>query len=340
MKIISNQSLKLLNTFGIQATARYFLSVDNLETLKSFRENEIWRSEMLLILGGGSNILFTKDFSGLIIQSKLNGIEFIDQSDSHVYVKAASGETWHDLVRTCVDKNLGGLENLALIPGLCGAAPIQNIGAYGTELSDVIVEVEGIDLRNGKHTILKAADCQFGYRESIFKHDFEKKIFISSITLRLTKENHLINHAYGALDAYLKKKNINNPSITDVYDSVIAIRSEKLPDPKVFGNVGSFFKNPVVDAITFKRLQSSFPTIPFYHSDNQQFKIPAGWLIEQAGWKGKRNGQVGVHHLQALVIINFGGASGQEIFDFSEQIIEDVLIKFEIKLQREVNVIG
>jgi UDP-N-acetylmuramate dehydrogenase len=340
MQILSNQSLETFNTFGIKATAKYFASIHNPENLKSIRESGIWGSESILILGGGSNILFRKDFDGLIIQSKLSGIEFIHHSDEYVYVTAASGESWHGLVKLCVEHNLGGLENLALIPGLCGAAPIQNIGAYGIELSDVLIKVDGIDLKDGKHHTLTAEKCKLSYRESIFKGDFGKFFFISSITLRLTKKNHQINADYGALKAYLEQKNISTPGIQQVYESVVAIRSEKLPDPIQLGNAGSFFKNPVIDQTTFNKLKAEYPTMPSYHADNQQFKVPAAWLIEQAGWKGKRKNQVGVHHLQALVIINYGGASGDEIFEFSEEIIDDVEDKFDIKLQREVNVIG
>lgn len=333
--------LTLMNSFHVKAKARYFAEIRSTDDIKVIKTTGlIDHNQGRLILGGGSNILFLDDFPGLVLHPVMKGIktELISNSDQ-ILLTVASGENWHELVTYCVEQNLGGIENLALIPGNCGAAPIQNIGAYGTELSDILEWVDAIDLETGKLQRFNAPDCQFGYRKSIFKTDFGKKFFISSITLRLTVKNHVIKESYSALREELKGLTKNQLNIRRIFDAVVSVRRKKLPDPQVTGNAGSFFKNPVIDQNHFIYLQQNHPTIPFYNTDNQQFKIPAAWLIEQAGWKGKQFGSVGVHPLQALVIINNGTANGREILEFSEQIQEDVESKFGIRLEREVNVI-
>ncbi|MCU0368469.1 MAG: UDP-N-acetylmuramate dehydrogenase [Cyclobacteriaceae bacterium] len=339
MQIEENINLKPFNTFGIAVNARYFSKVSTAEELLELTQTPEFKNEKHLILGGGSNILFKSDFDGLIIKTELKGIEVIDESDEVVIIKVQSGELWHDLVLHCVNRQWGGIENLSLIPGTAGASPIQNIGAYGVELKDVLKEVEGIDLTTGEKLTFTNSECAFGYRDSIFKHQLKEKIFISSITLSLTKKNHLFNTSYGAIADTLKAMNVHEVSIQSISDAVIQIRKNKLPDPSQLGNAGSFFKNPVISFTHYQSLQKTFSTIPGYHSVNQEVKVPAGWLIEQCGWKGKRINHVGVHAHQALVIVNYDNATGEEIFDLAQQIISSVKQKFYITLTPEVNII-
>jgi len=328
-----------LNTFGVAASARFYSRIREASDLSAIFRHQAFREMPLLILGGGSNMLFTGDFNGLVLHCGVDGIKIETSGDHDVLVTAGAGESWHGLVTHCVESGIGGLENLALIPGLCGAAPIQNIGAYGKEVESVLEWVHGTDIRTGEQLRLNRSECRFGYRDSVFKHDFEKKFFISSITLRLTRKNHRINSGYEALASVLGTKCATNPTIRDVYDAVVSIRSKKLPDPAITGNAGSFFKNPVLTPDQFLPLKEEYPGIPFYNADNQRIKVPAGWLIEQAGWKGKRSGHVGVHEHQALVIVNLGNATGSEILEFSMRIQQDILKQFGIMLEREVNVI-
>jgi UDP-N-acetylmuramate dehydrogenase len=339
IQIEENINLKPFNTFGIAVNARYFSKVSTAEELLELTQTPEFKNEKHLILGGGSNILFKSDFDGLIIKTELKGIEVIDESDEVVIIKVQSGELWHDLVLHCVNRQWGGIENLSLIPGTAGASPIQNIGAYGVELKDVLKEVEGIDLTTGEKLTFTNSECAFGYRDSIFKHQLKEKIFISSITLSLTKKNHLFNTSYGAIADTLKAMNVHEVSIQSISDAVIQIRKNKLPDPSQLGNAGSFFKNPVISFTHYQSLQKTFSTIPGYHSVNQEVKVPAGWLIEQCGWKGKRINHVGVHAHQALVIVNYDNATGEEIFDLAQQIISSVKQKFYITLTPEVNII-
>jgi UDP-N-acetylmuramate dehydrogenase len=339
IKIEENINLKPFNTFGIAVNARFFSKVSTAEELLELTQTPEFKNEKHLILGGGSNILFKSDFDGLIIKTELKGIEVIDESDEVVIIKVQSGELWHDLVLHCVNRQWGGIENLSLIPGTAGASPIQNIGAYGVELKDVLKEVEGIDLTTGEKLTFTNRECAFGYRDSIFKHQLKEKIFISSITLSLTKKNHLFNTSYGAIADTLKAMNVHEVSIQSISDAVIQIRKNKLPDPSQLGNAGSFFKNPVISFTHYQSLQKTFSTIPGYHSVNQEVKVPAGWLIEQCGWKGKRINHVGVHAHQALVIVNYDNATGEEIFDLAQQIISSVKQKFYITLTPEVNII-
>lgn len=337
--LLEHASLVRLNTFGVDVHARYFAEVADEAGLEELRKHPVLRDQQRLVLGGGSNILFTRDFDGLIIHNRMQGIWVVRQDDETVSVRAASGENWHSLVMYCLDRNWGGIENLSLIPGTTGAAPIQNIGAYGVEIKHVIESVDGVDLESGQQRQLTPAECQFGYRESVFKRSLKEKFFISSITLRLTKKNHRLDTQYGAIREVLEQKKITAPTPRDVSDAVIAIRRSKLPDPAVIGNAGSFFKNPTVPEAVAESIRREHPTMPSYPTENQNVKIPAGWLIEQCGWKGKRTGRVGVHPLQALVIVNYGGGSGEEILALSEEICASVKRKFNVELMTEVNIV-
>ncbi len=335
MALQKNISLKDFNTFGIEISATYFLIVHTIQDFLKVRKYAIFDQFPILILGGGSNILFTKNYDGIIIKNELKGISLEKEDDENVWIKASSGENWHDFVQWCVDKGYSGLENLSLIPGSVGAAPIQNIGAYGVELKEYCTAVEGIELASGKQKVIPASDCKFGYRDSIFKKPGKNKFFITAVNFKLNK--HFIpNIEYAALKDALKGK--DNLSIPDVSKAVIEIRQSKLPDPKKLGNAGSFFKNPEITQAQFKKLKKNHPLIVAYPLENGNCKIAAGWLIEQCGWKGKKLGNAAVHNKQALVLVNDGNASGKEIFDLSQQILESVEVQFGIKLDSEVNV--
>ena len=337
LKIQEKVNLKSYNTFGINAEARLFVEVTNEEEARAVFQ--ISTNTNTLILGGGSNVLFTKDFNGLVIHNSLKGIEVIDKNDHHVRVKVASGEIWHDFVMHAIGNNWGGVENLSLIPGTVGAAPMQNIGAYGVEAKEVIVSVDAIERSTGAMRSFSRDECRFGYRESVFKHELKEKFFISSVTLSLTNINHHLNISYGAITDTLKQMNVLQPTIRDVSNAVIAIRRSKLPDPKVIGNAGSFFKNPVIDVKQYDELKKRFPSMPGYTSENQEVKVPAGWLIEQCSLKGFRAGNVGVHQHQALVLVNYNNGSGNEILELSKKIQRTVKETFGIELHAEVNII-
>lgn len=339
MDIEKNVSLRALNTFGISAEASYLCHIRSHDDLSELIQTDIYQNEPHYILAGGSNILFTGDFKGLIIKVDLKGIEISREDEDSVVLTVAAGENWHQLVMHAVEKQWGGIENLSLIPGTVGAAPMQNIGAYGVEIKNVVEKLEGIDLSSGGSRTYNNAECEFGYRESVFKTTLRKKIFISSVTLRLTKKNHQLNVEYGAIRDTLAANKVITPSIKSISDAVIAIRQNKLPDPTKIGNAGSFFKNPTISSADYKRLKFSHEDMPSYTVDNQHFKIPAGWLIEQCGWKGKRINDVGVHPLQALVLVNYGDGSGEEILKLSKKIQESVEEKFGIKLIPEVNIL-
>lgn len=332
-------SLKPFNTFGVDVTAKYFAEVHNITELidaLNFSKNH---NLSLLLLGGGSNILFTKDFDGLALKLNLKGISENIINDNQILITAQAGENWHQFVQYCLDKNYGGLENLSLIPGNVGTSPMQNIGAYGTEIKDIFESCRVLNLETLEVESFNANQCQFGYRDSIFKQEGKGKYIILEVTFRLSTKDHQIKADYGAIKTELDNLGVSNPSIQDISKAVINIRQSKLPDPKEIGNAGSFFKNPTIPLIQFEVLQQEFDNIPGY-ANGDMVKVPAGWLIEQSGWKGKQIGNVATHHLQSLVIINkTGQASGQEIFDFSTMIINSVKEKFEITLEREVNII-
>ena len=337
MEVLSNYNLKNLNTFGVSCVATYFVECNNLETLSSIIKSTIFKENKHLIIGGGSNLLFTQNFDGLVIKNSIEGIEIFEENDTEITLKVGAGEEWNSLVNYCVNHNYGGIENLSLIPGCVGAAPIQNIGAYGVEISNVLYKVEGIDIDNNTLKTLTKETCKLGYRDSIFKNELKGKFIITSIYIKLQK-NPTINVSYG--DVAKKLSHIPNSkiSIKDVSESICSIRTEKLPNPKEFGNAGSFFKNVVVSKPFFYNLQVQYPTIPNYIVENG-VKIPTAWLIEQCGFKGLQIGNVGCYKNQPLVIVNYGNASGKEIFNYSTKIIDAVNQKFGITLEREVNVV-
>ena len=338
MNIIENYPLLKLNTFGVDIKAKYFTTINTVNELIEIKKADEFKNLQLLILGGGSNILFTKDFDGLVILNDIKGKEIVDQNHHSVFLKIGAGENWHELVMYCVDNGWGGIENLSLIPGNTGTAPMQNIGAYGVEIKETFVELEALEISTGKIVKFNNLECEFGYRESVFKNKMKNQYIILNITLELNK-NPVLNLNYGDVKAILENKNIKNPSIKDVSDAIISIRQKKLPDPKKIGNSGSFFKNPVVSLKKLKSIQKKYPKVVSYKINKDEFKIAAGWMIERAGWKGKKFKNYGVHENQALVLVNYGLANGMEIFNLSKKIILDIKEKFEITLEREVNII-
>ncbi|MFV1884214.1 MAG: UDP-N-acetylmuramate dehydrogenase [Balneola sp.] len=332
-------SLSPYNTMGIKAMTRFFIEVRSVEELKEALAFVEEKSSSMLVLGGGSNVLFVTDFDGLVILNRIKGIEVISEDESHITLKCGAGENWHQLVLDSVKKGYGGIENLSLIPGTVGAAPIQNIGAYGVELKDVFERLEAFDIEEQELKTFTKEECAFGYRDSIFKKELKGKVIITSVTLRLSKKPEL-NFSYSSLKEKLEEKGITNPSIKDISDAVIEVRQSKLPDPDEIGNTGSFFKNPVISVFQFDELKAKYPSLPSYPVSEGQVKVPAGWLIEQAGWKGKRIGDAGVHDKQALVLVNHGNATGEEIWSLANQIIESVDQTFDIRLMPEVNILG
>ena len=337
MKIHQNVSLKRLNTFGIDVLANQFVVVQNKGELRDLFKSELGDLNYF-VLGGGSNILFKKDFEGLVIKNEIQGIDLVSEDKDSVLVKSGAGEIWHNLVLWSVSKNYGGIENLSLIPGSVGASPIQNIGAYGVELRDVFHSLEAFDIKSGEIISFNKEQCKFEYRNSIFKNELKYKMIIVSVTLRLSK-NPVTNIEYGSLKEYMSQKNTSDISIKSVSDAVCAIRSSKLPNPSELGNAGSFFKNPVIARSKFITLKNEFVDMVGYPISSSEIKVAAGWLIESCGWKGKRVGDTGSHAKQALVLVNYGNATGKEIFALSEDIIVSVKNKFEIVLEREVNVL-
>jgi UDP-N-acetylmuramate dehydrogenase len=338
MRIKKNVSLKEFNTFGIDVKANFYCEINSLKDLDSLAETEEYRKYDKLILGGGSNILFTKNVSALVIKNNLKGITKKNLNENQVIVKASAGETWHDLVLYCLENDLAGLENLSLIPGSVGAAPMQNIGAYGVEIKDVFHSLEGFNIQKKKIEIFDNKTCAFGYRESIFKGEAKGKYIIISVSFILSKTPN-INTAYGAIEQELQQMGITQPTIRDVSEAVCTIRKSKLPNPKEIGNAGSFFKNPLIETSLLIELKEIYPTIVSYKVSSTHVKLAAGWLIEQCGWKGKQIGNCGVHNKQALVLVNNGSATGQEIYNLSTEIINSVKEKFKVTLEREVNIV-
>lgn len=334
MKIQKDISLKSYNTFGIDVKAKQFIEITSLESLKQLLQEK----NDFFILSGGSNLLLTKDIEKLVILLNLKGIEVLDSNENEVFIKVQAGENWHDFVLWCIEHDFGGIENMSLIPGNVGTSPIQNIGAYGIELKDSMHELEALEIETGTVKIFSNQACAFGYRNSVFKNELKGKYIITNVTFKLTKEKHNLNSSYGAIQSELEKNNIKNPTIKDISNTVIAIRQQKLPDPKEIGNSGSFFKNPVILKHQFRQLQHKFPEVPHYIVSETEVKVPAGWLVEHCGFKGKRFGDAGVHKNQALVLVNYGNATGQEIFELSKRIQKEVLEKFDISLEAEVNI--
>lgn len=342
MHIEENVSLRPLNTFGIDATARYFARFDSAERLKeilSWSEASSYKLQAgSLVLGGGSNILFIHDFDGLLLKNEVDGIVNVGEDAEFVYLRVGGGVNWHRFVLYCIDKGLAGVENLSLIPGCCGASPIQNIGAYGVEINDVFHELEAFQLKEKTIVRFNANDCAFGYRESVFKNKYKGQFAILSVTYKLRKQS-VFHTSYGAIQQELEKAGVTELSIKAISDAVIRIRQSKLPDPAVVGNAGSFFKNPTVSAGKFAALKSIHPNIPGYPQPDGTTKLAAGWLIEQCGWKGFREGDAGVHPLQALVLVNYGNAKGEQIFELSTRIVNSVIDTFGVELEREVNLV-
>ena len=329
-------NLKPYNTFGIEVFAAGFARFSSTFELKKILEENTF--SQLLILGGGSNLLLTKDFDGLVLKNEIQGFKILEETDENVIVEAGAGENWHEFVLNCIEKGYAGVENLSLIPGSVGASPMQNIGAYGVEIKDVFHHLIAYHIATGEmHTFDKEA-CQFGYRESVFKTSFKGQYVICRVAFELSKSPE-INTSYGAIETELKEKNIVEPTICDVSNAVISIRQSKLPDPKVIGNAGSFFKNPVVDESIVQEIQKNYPDVPNYPASNGRRKLAAGWLIEQAGWKGKTFDTFGVHKLQALVLVNYGGSTGNQIYSLSSEIIKSIEEKFGVTLEREVNIL-
>lgn len=335
MKIQENISLKQYNTFGIDVTAKRFVSVISLYELEQLLQKE----KEIFLISGGSNMLLTTSIEKLVVHLNIRGICIDHEDEEYVYITVNSGENWHDFVVWCIAQNYGGLENLSLIPGNVGTCPIQNIGAYGVEVKDTITKVEAIEIEHGKKVSFSNAACKFGYRDSIFKNNLKGSVVITAVSFKLTKKNHQLNTSYGAIETELSIKNIKKPSLRDISDAIIKIRSSKLPDPKVIGNSGSFFKNPVISNEHYKTLQQQFPSIPSYSISENEIKVPAGWLIEQSGFKGMRIGDAGVHEKQALVLVNYQNASGTELLALATNIQNTIFNAFGIQLEIEVNII-
>ena len=338
MDIQFDFSLKKYNSFGIEAKAKKFVSAQSVAELKTILiEN---KNQQKFILGGGSNMLLTQDIDALVIHIDLKGREIIKENDDFVWVECQAGENWHEFVLWTIDQGFGGLENMSLIPGNVGTTPVQNIGAYGAEIKDCMESCEAIAIENQELRTLSNADCKFGYRESVFKNELKDQYIISSVVFKLTKRNHKINSSYGDITTQLALSNSGNPpSLKEISNAVIAIRKSKLPDPKVLGNSGSFFKNPLVPKVEFDPIHQKFPEMKFYPVSDTEVKVPAGWLIEQAGFKGKRFGDAGVHKNQALVLVNYGNATGAEILAVAREVQQTVFERFGIKIEAEVNIV-
>lgn len=329
-------SLKNYNTFGINAYASKFLTINSVNELREILAKE---SDVFL-LSGGSNMLLLNNIEKLVLHINIKGIEVVKEDDSHAYVKVESGENWHDFVLWCIENDLGGLENLSLIPGNVGTSPIQNIGAYGVEIKDCFYQLKAIEILTGDRCIFDKPECDFGYRNSVFKNSLKGKYVITSVIYKLTKTNHKLNYSYGAIQSELDSRGITAPTIKNISDCIIDIRNSKLPNPKEIGNSGSFFKNPVISTKAFNQLKSQYPNIPSYVISDSEFKVPAGWLIEQSGFKGKRFGDAGVHEKQALVLVNHGNATGKEIYELAQNIQKKIKQDFQIDLEIEVNVLS
>ena len=337
MVIHEHFSLKNYNTFGIDATARYFVEINSIEELHEIIGNKNYPRK--IIIGGGSNMLLTDHINALFIHINLKGKRIVSESTDTVEIQVMAGENWHELVLWSLENNYGGLENMSLIPGNTGTAPIQNIGAYGVELKDCFISCEALRIADQQLVTLNKEACKFGYRDSFFKNEGKDKYVITSVTFSLTKKNHKINSGYGAIEAQLRGDSIENPTIQDISKAVIAIRQSKLPDPKDLGNSGSFFKNPLVSKNEFEKFIANYPEAPYYKVSDLVYKIPAGWLIEQCGFKGKRFGDAGVHKNQALVLVNYDKATGKDILDLAAKIIDEVRKRFNIEISPEVNLI-
>ncbi len=336
MEIRQNYSLLRLNTFGLEAKAEHFVAAYSAEDIQAAIRSGI---RPILVLGGGSNLLFTRDVTGLVLHNRIGGIRVLERAQGKALVEVGGGAVWHDFVLWAIAQGLGGVENLSLIPGTVGAAPVQNIGAYGVELKDVFVRLQAVDLETGNLRVFSSDECRFGYRDSIFKQEAKGRYCITTVVLALTTENHRLNVSYGDIRKTLEAEGIKSPGIADISRAVVQIRSAKLPDPAKIGNCGSFFKNPETERAVLERIQREHPQAPHYALADGRVKIPAGWLIEQCGWKGKRVGNTGSYEKQALVLVNYGGATGAEVKKLASDIIDSVEKKFGIQLEAEVNIL-
>lgn len=337
MQILRNFSLKDYNTFGIDVRADKFISIKNIDELRKVLRKSY--ASDLFILGGGSNMLLTENIHKTVVHINLKGKRIISETEDHVIVEAAAGENWHEFVLWTLSQNFGGMENLSLIPGNVGTSPIQNIGAYGVELKDTFVSCYAMNVQTLEEKKFTKEACEFGYRNSVFKNQLKGQYIITSVRFKLTKKDHQLHIDYGSIKSELEAQQITNPNITDISKAVIAIRNSKLPNPKEIGNSGSFFKNPVVEIEKFKQLQEKYPEMPFYRISDSEIKIPAGWLIDKAGLKGHREGDAGVHKKQALVLVNYGEATGRDILAMANKVQNTILKKFDIELEPEVNII-
>jgi UDP-N-acetylmuramate dehydrogenase len=338
MQIQQNIPLRQYNTLGIDVLARFFAIFDSVDQLGNILNENPNMGKPPLILGGGSNILFTGDVDGLVLKNNILGIDLIKEDADHVYVRAGAGENWHQFVLHCLQHNFAGVENLSLIPGCVGASPMQNIGAYGVEIKEVFAELEAWHIQEQKVYTFSLNDCEFGYRESVFKGKYRNQFVILNVTYRLNKTPRF-NTSYGAIEQELERMGVQELSIQAISQAVINIRSSKLPDPAKIGNAGSFFKNPSVSAAQFAALKATWPGIVGYPNADGSVKLAAGWLIEQCGWKGVRHGDAGVHEKQALVLVNYGHATGKDIYDLSGEVMKSVQSKFGVELEREVNIV-
>jgi len=338
MPMRENVSLKNLNSFGIEANARYYIDIHSEDDLILFLLQHKKTTLPLLVMGGGSNMLFFKDFDGIVLKNNLHGIDVVEENEASVKIRIGAGEVWHNVVMWSVEKNLGGIENLSLIPGTAGAAPIQNIGAYGVEIKNSLVAVEALAIDSAEKKVFNNHECEFGYRNSFFKNAAKGKYIITAIILELKKQPQFKTE-YGAIHSELEKQGIKNLSVKAISDAVIAIRRSKLPDPAVIGNAGSFFKNPEITEQEFEKIKQQHPNIPHYPGAANKIKLAAGWLIEQCGWKGFREGDAGCHKNQALVLVNYGNATGAEIYSLALKIKESVYNHFGVHIEPEVNII-
>lgn len=338
VQIKEKVNLKPYNTFGIDVSCDYFAAIRSISDITELIKDPIYQKSAKLILGGGSNVLFTKDFNGLVIKNELKGISIVSENDTEALVKAAAGEVWHDFVMWCLDKNLAGLENLSLIPGCVGASPMQNIGAYGVEIKEAFRELEAYSIENGQRRVFSGSECEFGYRESVFKRKYNNQYLIASVTFALKKQAK-VNTSYGAINTELEAMGVTNPGIRDVSNAVINIRKSKLPDPAVIGNAGSFFKNPEVTEAKYRELKAKYEALVAYPIQNGNYKLAAGWLIEQCGLKGYEQKGAAVHTKQALVLINKHNATGNSVLELSTYVMTQVFEKFGVNLEREVNII-
>jgi len=334
-----NKSLKDLNTFGLEANARLYVACNTIADVQEALQDKDITGTNLFILGGGSNILLTNDVDGCVLKMNIRGMQVLEEDDDHVLIRIGAGENWHEFVLYAIEQDWGGIENLSLIPGTMGAAPMQNIGAYGVEIEQVFDHLRAVRRKDGEVITFRKAECAFGYRESIFKTTHKDQYIICDVTLRLTKTKHQINTSYGAIRQVLTDNQISSPTIRDVSDAVIQIRRTKLPDPAEIGNSGSFFKNPVISAMRYRDLQTEYPEIPGYKLDGGEVKVPAAWLIERCGWKGHVRNNIGVHRNQALVLVNYGGGNGKDVEILAREIQASVKKEFGISLMPEVNIL-